>query len=474
MLQRGEVACDAHGRRCAGLGGDEHSLVGEEAVTHLAELLEALLQTLAHVLRHPEVKGRGYESGGIAALGQVVAQTVVHEVCHALRRSGLLHVALLPARTLQFFLEVHHAQRIVLVAAHVLGACLHDHARVGPLRATVAGAHAVNDELLLVGSSRNDEAAWTHAERVDAASVHLRHEAILGCRQILAASVARVILYLVNQLRRMLKAHTDGDALRLNLYLRLGEIAVDVACGVARGENDRSAEGLLGTRLQVYSLNAHRLVALEQQSGHLGLEVNLAAAAYDGVAHALDNLRQLVGADMRMGVDEDRRRGSVLAEHVENLLDAAALLRAGVELAVGVSAGAALAEAVVALGVYGLRLGDVGEVYLALSHVLAALKHHGAQAQFDETQRGEESAGALAYHYHLRLLAHVAVFGVYVLGVLRYLVDVDTHGEVDEDGALTRVDATLQHTHGVYGACVDALFVGNVAYYVLLARGYHG
>ena len=202
--------------------------------------------------------------------------------------------------------------------------------------------------------------------------------------------------------------------------------------------------------------------------------MNLAAAAYDGVAHRLDNLRQLVGADMRMGVDEDRRRGSVLTEHVENLLDAAALLRASVELAVGVSAGAALAEAVVALGVYGLRLGDVGEVYLALAHILAALKHHGAQAQFDETQRGEESAGALAYHYHLRLLAHVAVLGVYVLGVLRYLVDVDTHGEVDEDSALTCVDATLQHTHGVDGARVDALFVGNVAYYVLLARGYYG
>ena len=177
---------------------------------------------------------------------------------------------------------------------------------------------------------------------------------------------------------------------------------------------------------------------------------------------------------MRMGVDEDRRRGSVLTEHVENLLDAAALLRAGVELAVGVSAGAALAEAVVALGVYSLYLSDIGEVYLALAYVFATLKHDGAQAKFDESERSEESAGALSYHHDLRLLAHVAVLGVYVLGVLRYLVDVDTHGEVDEDGALTRVDAALQHTHGVDGACVDALFVGNVAYYVLLARGYHG
>ena len=63
---------------------------------------------------------------------------------------------------------------------------------------------------------------------------------------------------------------------------------------------------------------------------------------------------------------------------------------------------------------------------------------------------------------------------MYVLGILRYLVDVDTHGEVDEDGALACVNAALQHTHGVDGARVDALLVGNVSYYVLLARGYHG
>ena len=128
----------------------------------------------------------------------------------------------------------------------------------------------------------------------------------------------------------MLKAHADGDALRLNLYLSLGEVTIDIACGVARSQDNRSAECLLGTRLQVYSLNAHRLVALEQQSGHLGLEVNLATAANDSVAHSLDNLRQFVGTDMRMGVDEDRRRGSVLAEHVENLLCAATLLGASV------------------------------------------------------------------------------------------------------------------------------------------------
>lgn len=30
VLQRGEVACDAHGRRCAGLGGDKYRLVGEK------------------------------------------------------------------------------------------------------------------------------------------------------------------------------------------------------------------------------------------------------------------------------------------------------------------------------------------------------------------------------------------------------------------------------------------------------------
>mgnify|MGYP007107556669 CR=1 FL=1 len=53
------------------------------------------------------------QAWGITALRQVVAQTIVHEVGHALRWSGLLHVALLPTMLFQDLLEVHHGERIL-------------------------------------------------------------------------------------------------------------------------------------------------------------------------------------------------------------------------------------------------------------------------------------------------------------------------------------------------------------------------
>ena len=56
------------------------------------------------------MKRTGYQTRRITALRQVVTQTVVHEVGHALRWCRLLHVALLPALFLQYLLEIHHLE----------------------------------------------------------------------------------------------------------------------------------------------------------------------------------------------------------------------------------------------------------------------------------------------------------------------------------------------------------------------------
>jgi hypothetical protein len=52
-----------------------------------------------------------------------------------------------------------------------------------------------------------------------------------------------VVLYLVNQLRRMFQAHSDSNA--LGLYepcIGLGEIAVNVSCAVACGKDNGTIE----------------------------------------------------------------------------------------------------------------------------------------------------------------------------------------------------------------------------------------
>ncbi len=55
--------------------------------------------------------------------------------------------------------------------------------------------------------------------------------------------------------------------------------------------------------------------------------MHLAATAQNGVAHILYDARQLVCTYMRMGISQDIRRSTMLAEDIENLLDIAAFLR---------------------------------------------------------------------------------------------------------------------------------------------------
>jgi len=57
---------------------------------------------------------------------------------------------------------------------------------------------------------------------------------------------------------------------------------------------------------------------------------------------------------MWMRVTENRSGGTMLTEDVENLLYAAALLAACVELAVGISSRTTFSKAIVTLGIYAL------------------------------------------------------------------------------------------------------------------------
>ena len=121
-------------------------------------------------------------------------------------------------------------------------------------------------------------------------------------------------------------------------------------------------------------------VTFQQQTGHLRLKMHLTTTSDNGVAHVLDDARQLVGTDMRMGVGEDVRRGAMLTEHLENLLDVATLLAAGIELAIAIGTGTSLSKTVVALTIHLLSLGDECQVLLALMDILATLQHNGPQA----------------------------------------------------------------------------------------------
>ena len=199
-----------------------------------------------------------------------------------------------------------------------------------------------------------------------------------------------------------------------------------------------------------------------EQRGDARAEMYLAAACQNGLAHGLDYFRQFVGADVRVHVHEYVDGCAVLAEPLQHGVDRPALLAAGVELAVGIGAGAALAETVVAVGVDDALAADAGHVDAARVDVLAALQHHRAHAQRDEAQCGEKAGGACAHDDGLRSIGRQpGKGGGCVQGHLRvYLVDVDGQREVDHHMAAARGGAASQHVDTLYARRTDAELAG--------------
>ena len=202
--------------------------------------------------------------------------------------------------------------------------------------------------------------------------------------------------------------------------------------------------------------------------------MHLAAAFQDLVSHSLDDAGQAVGANVRVSVGQNGGRSAELAEHAQNFLYIAALLRSRVEFAVGVGSRAALAEGVVALGVDGVAARNLRYVLAALVHILATFQHHGAAAQFDEAQRCKQAARPCAHHHHPRCALHVGVVHGFVVECRSVFVDKHLEREVDKHLPLAGVDAAASQAQVADGAALHAQRLSHVPAQLPVVGGHVG
>ena len=281
-----------------------------------------------------------------------------------------------------------------------------------------------------------------------------------------------MVLYLVDEVGRMLQANTNGQSLRLDVNAALCKVAIDIACRMACSKDDgtvkcgargmgQGARGYLCFYSHNYSLApCPLLLAPNNQPCHLGLEVHLAATGKDGLAHVLDDTRQAVGTDMRMGIGEDGRAGSVLHEDLQDAVGVAALLAARVELAVAVGPCPTLAKAVVALGVNALLRTNACQVLLALANIFASLHDNRLQPQFDESQSSKQSARTSSDHNNRRTVAHIFIYIRFEVLQRRFLADISPYGQIDINRPLAGIDAATQHAHS---SRFDSLFLAKIS-----------
>ena len=162
---------------------------------------------------------------------------------------------------------------------------------------------------------------------------------------------------------------------------------------------------------------------------------------------------------MRMGIDKDVGRGPVLAEDGEDAVDIAPFLAPGIEFSVGIGAGSSLTETIVALAIHPLLPGNQCEVLLPFSHILASLEYDGPQAEFYQSECRKKATGSLTHNNHGFPFRHIGVIDGSEGRILWGLVHIDPYHQVDEDGALTGIDAPAQHTDSGNGSLVDSEFL---------------
>ena len=125
----------------------------------------------------------------------------------------------------------------------VLGFDMDDHAGVGEGGVAAGEGHAVDDDFVVFRGGGDDEAAGAHAKGVNATVLDLGGEAVAGGGEDVRAFLFRmeVVLGAVDEGLRVFDADSDGEGFFFETDFFAVKEEVDVAGGVAGGEDDGAA-----------------------------------------------------------------------------------------------------------------------------------------------------------------------------------------------------------------------------------------
>ena len=211
----------------------------------------------------------------------------------------------------------------------------------------------------------------------------------------------------------------------------------------------------------VFGFDTDHTTAFEQEARHLGLEMHFATALKNGITHGLDDTRQFVGTDMRMGIGKDIGRCAMLTEYIQDLLYRTTLLGAGIQLAIGIGACPTLTKAVVALAINLLGLGNLCQIAFAFTDILAAFQYYRAYAELYQSQGSKQSTRAGTHDNSLWSRGHIRIMGDSIFVLLWLFVDIAAHFQVHEYRPLAGIDAATENAHGNQGADIESVLVSQ-------------
>ena len=202
------------------------------------------------------------------------------------------------------------------------------------------------------------------------------------------------VLGAVDRFLPVLNAHTHGEGLALHRYAHLMQPPEAVPRRVADGEDQVAAGERLGPA-GVGDPCADQCIAFGDKPVQPGLKTDFPAEGDDFLSDILHHADQHVGADVGLCVVDDGLRravGGELLQHPEH----PPVVGAGVELAVGEGAGAALAELDVGLRVQCPAFAESFNCGGALFGLLPAFEHDRLRPGFCQQQSRKHARRAEA------------------------------------------------------------------------------
>ena len=143
----------------------------------------------------------------------------------------------------------------------------------------------------------------------------------------------------------------------------------------------------------------------------------------------------------------------MLHEQGKHFTHIAALVAAGVKLAVAESAGATLAKTIVGIGIYRAGAAERSYVEASLVDATSPLEHHRAHAKLQRPESGEKTGRPGTHYYHSgRCRRHVAkLHGLIVARHLHVGAGCHAQRDIDHDLTLAGVDRPSHDAEIIYG-----------------------
>ena len=221
-------------------------------------------------------------------------------------------------------------------------------------------------------------------------SIGLTHQTIRRRRQDLSAFFP-VVLDGIDQGLRVFNAHTHRKGFGFQCPSFGIKQFKNIPCAVPRGEDQpmRSAS-VAFARCDVLPLHSVQRPAHSLNVDQPRTEMHLPSCLANGLAHALDDLGQLVRPNVRMRLHQNRGVCTEVHQPFQGTADVTALVASCVQLSIAVSAGSAFSKAIIRIGIHQVIPGDFHQIPPALTHRLTALKNHGPAALSNECESSKQ------------------------------------------------------------------------------------